>query len=67
VQDILRAANVPDHLQADATRDILIYAERRDIARGPAEHRALADARRERDLWLDIGRRATEIAARLRQ
>ncbi|WP_201832877.1 transcriptional regulator [Microvirga zambiensis] len=67
VQDILCAANVPDHLQAGATRDIIAYAEREDTARGPAEHRALADARRERDLWLDIRRRATEIAARLRQ
>jgi hypothetical protein len=66
-QEILRAAHVPDEAQEAAIRDILAKAERRDAASGPAAHRALADARRERDLWLDIRRLATETAARLLQ
>jgi len=67
VQDILHMADVPAHLHESTMREILVRAEKMDDERGPAEHRALADARRERDLWLDIRRRATEIAVRLRQ
>jgi len=64
VQEILLAAKVPEHRHDNAMREILAQVQRIDAELGAPEHRALADARRERDLWLDIRRRATEVAAR---
>jgi hypothetical protein len=43
-----------------------VLAEVRDsAARAPVRHRALADAEAERGLWLQVGRRARELAAKL--
>ena len=64
VREILLAAKVPEHQHDNAMREILAQVQRMDAELGAPEHRALADARRERDLWLDIRRRATEVAAR---
>jgi len=64
VQEILLAAKVPEHLRDSAMREILAQVQRIDAELGGPEHRALADARRERDLWLDLRQRATEVAAR---
>ena len=64
VQEILLAAKVPEHLRDSAMREILAQVQRIDAELGAPEHRALADARRERDLWLDLRQRATEVAAR---
>jgi hypothetical protein len=62
VHEVLQIAGVPAELHDGIMRGVLAQAQRRDDQRGPAEHRALADARREQCLWLDIRRRAQEIA-----
>ena len=67
MRDMLRDAHIPADLHRTLTRDILVRAQRGYEERGPAVHRALADARRERCLWLDIRRRAEEIAVQYRQ
>jgi hypothetical protein len=64
---VLRAAQVPDDLHRTLMQDVLAQAHRSNDELGPAAHRALADAQRERRLWLDIRRRAEEIAAQFRQ
>jgi hypothetical protein len=61
----LQARNVPADLQREIMRDVLEQAQRKDDALGPAVHRALADARREQRLWLDICQRAASIAAQV--
>ena len=43
-----------------------MQAQRSDDELGAAAHRALADARREQRLWLDVKRRTEDIAAQLR-
>jgi hypothetical protein len=64
---VLRAAQVPDDLHRTLMQDVLAQAHRSNDELGPAAHRALADAQRERHLWLDIRRRAEEIAAQFQQ
>jgi hypothetical protein len=64
---VLRAAQVPDDLHRTLMQDVLAQAQRSNDELGPAAHRALADAQRERRLWLDIRRRAEEIAAQFQQ
>ncbi|QRM30596.1 transcriptional regulator [Microvirga sp. VF16] len=67
MRDILRDAHIPADLHRTLMRDILVQAQRGYEERGPAAHRALADAQRARCLWLDIRRRAEEIAVQYRQ
>jgi hypothetical protein len=67
MRDVLRAAQVPDDLHRTLMQDVLAQAHRSNDELGPAAHRALADAQRERRLWLDIRRRAEEIAAQFQQ
>jgi hypothetical protein len=62
--DILQNANIPNVLHDEIMKGILAQAQRKDDELGPAEHRALADARREQRLWLDIRRRAKDVASR---
>ncbi|WP_262028414.1 transcriptional regulator [Microvirga sp. Mcv34] len=62
MREVLRNAKVPEELQRALMQDILAQAQRNNDDLGPAAHRALADARRERDLWLDIHRLAQEKA-----
>jgi hypothetical protein len=65
MRDVLRAAQVPEDLHRTLMQDILEQARRSNDELGPAAHRALADAQRERRLWLDIRRRAEETAAQI--
>lgn len=67
MRDVLRAAQVPDDLHRTLMQDVLAQAQSSNDELGPAAHRALADAQRERRLWLDIRRRAEEIAAQFQQ
>jgi hypothetical protein len=62
--EVLFTAGVPAHLHEGLLREILAGAKRSDDELGAPEHRALADARRERQLWQDIRHRAKEAAAR---
>ncbi|MCC2652276.1 MAG: transcriptional regulator [Microvirga sp.] len=66
VHEILLGMRIPADLHNDLMEKILSQAQKKDDALGPAEHRALADARREQRLWLDIRRRTQEIARHLR-
>jgi hypothetical protein len=50
----------------EAVAGELVDRARRSLAGLPAEHRALADARRERDLWLAVRHGAVQTAERLR-
>jgi len=59
----LEAAGVPPKERQPLADPILEEAQRRAKDAKPA-HRALDDARRERDVWLDVRRRAREAAAR---
>jgi hypothetical protein len=63
MRDVLCDARVPADLHRTLMQDILAQAQRSNDELGPAAHRALADAQRERLLWLDISHRAEEIAA----
>lgn len=65
MHDILLGISVPADLHDSLMRKVLSQAQRKDDELGPAEHRALADARREQRLWLDIRRQTQEIARRL--
>ena len=65
MHEVLLGLSVPADLHDGLMKKVLSQAERRDDALGPAEHRALADARREQRLWLDILRRTRELAGRL--
>lgn len=65
IEEALRAARIPADRHKDIMREILTKAQRRDDELGPAVHRALADARREQRLWLDIRGRARDIARQL--
>jgi len=65
MREVLRGADVPEERQRALMQDILAEAQRTNENLGPAAHRALADAQRERRLWLDIYRRAQEKAAEL--
>jgi len=64
VRAVLRRAQVPLDMHRTLLQEILAQAQNADDAHGAAAHRALADARREQRLWLDIRRRAEESAAR---
>jgi len=59
IREVLRNACVPEDLHRALLNDILAQAEKRDDERGPAAHRALADAQREQQRWIDVHRRAT--------
>ncbi len=63
VHQVLRGMGVPADLHDGLMKKILSQAQRKDDELGPAEHRALSDARREQRLWLDIRRRTQEMAA----
>jgi hypothetical protein len=65
VHDVLLDMRVPAGLHHGFVEKVLSQAQRKDDELGPAEHRALADARREQRRWLDIRRRAQEIAGHL--
>jgi hypothetical protein len=65
VHEILLGLRVPADLHDDFMEKVLSQAQRKDDELGPAEHRALADARREQRLWLDIRRRTQEIVEHL--
>jgi hypothetical protein len=62
VQEVLLEMSVPTELHDGLMKNVLSQAQRKDDELGPAEHRALADARREQRLWLDIRRRTQEMA-----
>jgi hypothetical protein len=62
--EVLSAADVPAHLHEGLLREILAGAKRSGDELGEPEHRALADAKRERQLWQDVRRRAENVAAR---
>jgi len=62
MHEIFLGMGVPAELHDSLMKKVLSQAQRKDDELGPAEHRALADARREQRLWLDIRRRAREIA-----
>lgn len=63
---ILQEASVPESELASLAKVILAQARRKDEADGDPAHRALADARRELDVWRDVQRRAEECAKSLR-
>jgi len=63
VHEVLRQMGVPADLHDGLMKRVLSQAQRKDDELGPAEHRALADARREQRLWLDIRHRTQEMAA----
>jgi len=63
MREVLRDAEIPEERQRALMQDILAQAQRTNDKLGPAAHRALADAQRERRLWLDIRRLAQEKAA----
>jgi hypothetical protein len=65
VHEALQIAGIPAELHDGIMKDVLAQAQRKDDQLGPAEHRALADARREQRLWLDIRQGVREIAERL--
>jgi hypothetical protein len=65
VHEVLLEMSIAADLHDDLMRKILSKAQRKDDELGPAEHRALADARREQRLWLDIYRRTQEMAAQV--
>lgn len=67
MRDVFRGAQVPEDLHRAFMQEILVQAQRVDDDRGPAAHRALADAQREQRLWLDIRRRAEEVGSRFQQ
>lgn len=67
VRDVLRDAQVPLDLYRTLMQEILAQARHVNVERGPAAHRALADAQREQRLWHDIRGRAEDAAARFRQ
>lgn len=67
IREVLQAAHIPSDLCRKLRATILAQAQRQDDEGGPPEHRALADARREQRLWLDIRRRAEAAVARSRQ
>jgi hypothetical protein len=66
MHEVLLGMSVPADLHDSLVKKILSQSQRKDDELGPAEHRALADARREQRLWLDIRRRTQEMAGRLR-
>jgi hypothetical protein len=59
---VLRAVVEPDRLEAVVAG--LIEQARDAVGQDPVRHRALADAERERRIWLEIGRLAREMATR---
>jgi hypothetical protein len=65
MREALRAARIPKDRHRGIMQDIFAKARRKDDDLGPAVHRALADARREQRLWLDIRDRAADMAQQL--
>jgi hypothetical protein len=65
MREALGAVRIPADRHRDIMQDIFAKAQRKDDEVGPAVHRALADARREQRLWLDIRARAADIARHL--
>lgn len=56
-------AGVPAGAQPGIVHDVIAAVRQMDEEAGPPAHRALDDARRERQLWQDIRRRAAASAA----
>ncbi|MBF9197164.1 transcriptional regulator [Microvirga terrestris] len=65
ILEALLEMGLPAELHDAIMKNVLSQAQRKDDELGPAEHRALADARREQRLWLDIHRCTREIASNL--
>lgn len=65
MREVLLEMSIPAELHDELMKKVLSQAERKDDELGPAEHRALADARREQRLWLDIRDRTRDMARRL--
>jgi hypothetical protein len=65
MREVLLEMSIPAELHDELMKKVLSQAERKDDELGPAEHRALADARREQRLWLDIRGRTRDMARRL--
>jgi hypothetical protein len=65
MHEVLLGMSIPAALYDGLIKEVLSQAQRQDDELGPAEHRALADARREQRLWLDIRHRTQELAGRL--
>ncbi|MGF9761393.1 transcriptional regulator [Microvirga sp. 0TCS3.31] len=65
VHGVLLDMGIRAELHDGLMKKVLSQAQRKDDALGPAEHRALADARREQRLWLDIRHRVRELAGGL--
>jgi len=62
--DALAAASPPNHLHAEVDEVLSDVVDA--LADQPPAHRALADAERERAVWMEVGRRAAQRAKRLR-
>jgi hypothetical protein len=65
VHGVLLDMGIRAELHDGLMKKVLSQAQRKDDALGPAEHRALADARREQLFWLDIRHRVRELAGGL--
>lgn len=63
---ILKQAGVEENEASRLAKDILAQARLKDEAEGEPAHRALADAKRELDIWRDVQIRAQEYAKSLR-
>jgi hypothetical protein len=62
VTEILTTAGAPIEQHETILQAIVAAARYKEEGAGPPEHRALADARREKLLWEDIRRRAEAAA-----
>lgn len=60
--EALKAAHIPEAEQARIAKDILSQARLKDDAKGEPAHRALADARRELEIWREVKRLAETFA-----
>lgn len=66
IMQILREAGVPERELAALAKTILGQARLKDEADGAPDHRALADAKRELRIWLDVQRRAQDYGRSLK-
>jgi hypothetical protein len=67
VVEVLRSAQVPVEHHEAILEDILSKARSRDEEQGAPAHRALADARRELQIWRDVQCRAEAVTERFRR
>lgn len=61
IVEILQKSYTPEADSFDVAKNILAQARLEDEARGSPEHRALADARKELEIWHDVRRRASSL------